>query len=123
MERKNFMRTKLLTHIACALLFASVGFASEIYKIDIKNISRIPSDEASASATDDLANFPEVHIMHARDQIIDALQTKLIALQAKIKNLDASINAIESARATRPAIQTISFADLKKIVADIKAAR
>ena len=114
---------KLLTYIACALLFTSGGFASEIQKTDLSRLSRIPSAEAIAAVDKKLENYPAVHTMHARDQIIDALQTKLIALQDKIRILAVSINAIESKRATRPAIQTISFADLKQIVAEIKAGR
>lgn len=112
-----------MTYITCALLFTSVGFASEIQKTDLSSLSRTPTATAIPPAVEGLKTFPEVHIMHARDQIIDVLQTKLIALQAKIRNLDASIKAIESKRATRPAIQTISFADLKEIVSRIKAGR
>ena len=119
--------------IMCAIAFSSVGFAStldNLPKTPSKEVQRIPVSSRvggflnfGGSATGQLVGHPEIHIMYARDQIIRSLQTKLNALQGRIVDLNNSIVAIQSARATRAPIHTISFAELKQIVDEVKAKR
>ena len=132
-EKEFFMKMKLLTLITCTLLFSSAGFAStsgNLPKTPSKEVQRIPVTSRvggflnfGGSATGQLQEHPEIHIMYARDQIIRSLQTKLNALQGRIDDLNNSIVAIQSARAARAPIHTISFAELKEIVDEVKAKR
>lgn len=125
------MKMKLLTLITCTLLFSSAGFAStsgNLPKTPSKEVQRIPVTSHTGilfnrKSTGQLEEHPEIHIMYARDQIIRSLQTKLNALQGRIDDLNNSIFAIQSARATRAPIHTISFAELKEIVDEVKAKR
>jgi hypothetical protein len=125
------MQMKLVALIACTFLFSGAGFAStldDLSKTPKKEIQSIPTASHtgmlfSRKATGQLEGHPEIHIMYARDQIISSLQKKLDALHDRIAELNASIAAIHSARATRAPIHTISFAELKEIVDEVKTGR
>jgi hypothetical protein len=134
LKKEFLMKIKLLTLLACTFLFSGAGFASTLNalpKTPSKAVQNIPVTSYvggnmlgfGKTPSGELVGHPEIHIMYARDQIINALKTRFDTLQSRIGELNKEIAVIKSARNSRPPIQTISFADLKEIFNEAKVAK
>jgi hypothetical protein len=127
------MKKRLLTFIACVLSFSSIGFASSpTTKTPQKKVLDMKFEEPGWVARRagynkyNTLDHPETHIDWVRNETIRILTLELVALQSEITQLNSSISAIKLERAKRKAaapIQTISFAELKQIFNEAKAAR
>ncbi len=127
------MKIKLLSLIICSITLISVGFSAEnVDRTVVNTLPHEPLDKMEketfqyAGSGRGYGVRPEAHTYYARNQIISVLQENIILLDEKLNKIVDSIIAMKAKMDENKKItpiQTISFAELKQIFNEAKAAR